>query len=335
MQFVDIAIFAHNEQEQISRLLEDLSQQTLLADADTRLRIRVLCNGCSDDTFAVAEAAVSRLPELRAVCDVRDLPQPGKSRTWNAFVDQLPPDSDFVVFVDGDIQLRDTNALLHLIEDLRGDSAVAITSRPQKDTQSLRRRPLLRFIAESVGRVHRDGPIAGSLYAVKTAAIRNVRLPVPCLTEDAFLSACLVTGIFSHEGRPALVKASSRVSHWFKTPETLRQFFAHDVRIAVGTELNAALFSTLWEAESNEQRYQLLSRFSESSGIEESIVEHLRHPDRSSLKFRFALLRLFRRGNRSFISHIIHFPLRLVHFIYVLLVNNLARRKFQERRFQW
>lgn len=64
-----IVIPAHNEARVIRRLLE-----ALLVDTSD-VEIVVACNGCSDDTAAVARAIADRLP-FRVI----DLPEPSKAK---------------------------------------------------------------------------------------------------------------------------------------------------------------------------------------------------------------------------------------------------------------
>lgn len=336
MRYVDVAVFAHNEEESIGFLLADLSRQTLLGYADTNLRIRVLCNACRDQTVAVAQEAIKATRSLSGITLVDDFEQGGKSRTWNRFVSELPDNSDFCIFIDGDIRLPDGDALRGLLNDLGNSKAVAVTSRPLKDVRKLRRKPLLRAAASSISREHKDGPICGQLYAAQTNALRQIRLPVPCLVEDGFLSACLITGLFSHPAKRERVKASPMVSHYFEAPGSLQEFFNHDVRLALGRELNAALYSDLWAAQSIPERVALLQQFSESRGIERSVDEHFKHPERSALTSSIVLRQLTAVGNTDkFYRKILRFPFKLLHCFYKITVNQRAKRLFTKHQFQW
>ena len=333
---IEIAIFAHNEEDSIEFLIDDLARQSLLKQLGIKLRIRILCNGCTDLTVPIVRDSIAIRPPLVPITVVDDFKEGGKSRTWNRFIDELPDNSDFIIFIDGDIRIPDADALLNLLEDLLQSDAVAVTSRPLKDLHKIRRNPLLRAVATLIGSVHRDGPICGQLYSVKSEAVRQIRLPVPCLVEDGFLSACIVTSLFTDQGQPARVKASSRVSHYFETPGTLREFFHHDVRLALGVELNAALYSDLWAAESIQARVVILRQFAESSGIDRSIDEHMKHPEKRALigKKIFSRKLLGNRGE-SFPEKTLRFPFRLAHSLYMAQVRNRARILFNERRFNW
>lgn len=336
MSVVDIVIFAHNEEAGIGTLLEDLARQSILLHAHIKVRVHVLCNGCSDDTVARATEVVKSSKALSVIASVPNFAEGGKAKTWNRFVTEMPLDSVFVIFMDGDIHIPDTRTLENLLKDLETDGAsAAATSRPRKSMAKLRRSPLLRFATSAIGRPHRDGPICGQLYIVRSSEVRCIRLPVPCLVEDGFLSACVITGLFSHEGVASRVKASSHAWHYFDPPTSFREFFQHDVRLALGVELNAALYSDLWAANSIEARLVLLRAFAQSDGIEQSIATHLSVPNRSALKRR----NVFKvaRGDRSepLQRKFVRFPIRFAHGLYMEVVRRRARRLFRERCFQW
>ena len=335
MQCVDIGVFAHNEENAIADLLADLDCQTLVKDPNTELRIRILCNGCSDRTSEVAVHAVTNSTHLHPITVVNNFEAGGKALTWNRFVTELPDNSQFVLFIDGDIRIRDSATLSNLLEDLQRSDAVAATSRPIKDLRRIRWKPSLRMAAEFIVRQHKDGPISGQLYAVKSEAVRQIRLPVPCLVEDGFLSACLGTGLFSHPGQPERVKASLRASHYFETPGSLREFFEHDVRLSLGCEFNAALYSDLWAAETVKDRIALLSSFSQSSGIDRSLDEHERHPERSALNRKSILSGTWSSDRENMMMKLMKLAFRVLHSLYMESVRRRAMQLFKERRFQW
>lgn len=336
MRNIDIGVFAHNEETKIGELIKDLSKQTLINHPNNAaLRIRILCNGCTDNTVRVTRDALASSGQLSKVTFVDNFAESGKSRTWNRFVSEIGDESQYTIFMDSDIRIPDADALLNLIDDLEQSDAVAITSRPKKYLRKLRRKPLLYLAASTINREHRDGPIAGSLYAVRTEEIRHIRLPVPCLVEDGFLSACLITGIFSHQRRPERVKASDRVSHFFEPPGSISSFFRHDVRLALGCELNAALYSALWYSKTVSERTVLMAKFSETRGIDQCIVEHQKYPERSALPE----IRLLneKRSNKAQgrLRRLVHFPVTLAHKFYMSKVRERARKLFGRSQFTW
>ena len=336
LRHVDIAVFAHNEQESLPALIGDLDRQAVINDPDIELRIRVLCNGCRDRTVEVAKEAVAASMNLSPITNIDNFVEGGKALTWNRYVSALPENSHFVIFMDGDIRIKDINALSHLLDDLQqSEVAVAATSRPTKDLCRIRRNPLLRAATRLTGRDHRDGPICGQLYVVKASTVRQIRLPVPCLVEDGFLSACLVTGLFTHQGQPQRVKASPRVSHYFEVPGSLREFFHHDIRLRLGSELNAALYTDLWAAKSVKERIEILKQLSESKGIDFSIDEHQKHPERSALFGQKFLSPVFDNKKKKLFKIILNIPFHFSHCLYMVAVRHRAKKLFTERKFQW
>jgi len=334
MRHIDIGVFAHNEESEINALIGDLAKQSLINHPGIILRIRVLCNGCTDDTVRVARNAVAVNEQMVKITVVENFEKSGKSRTWNSFVSEIDGESHFTIFMDADIRIIDADALLKLIEDLAHSEAVAVTSRPQKDLSGLKFNPFLYLSANTIKREHKDGPISGQLYAVKTEEIRQIRLPVPCLVEDGFLSACLITGLFSHPGRPEKVKASHRVSHFFQPPKSIRAFFHHDVRLALGCELNAALYSNLWSAKTVKDRIVIMEQFAESVGVDQSIDVHQRHPERSALR-PLIILSVKKNKKNHGLSKIVRSPIFFAHNVYIKIVRYRAQKLFSERLFRW
>ena len=53
-------------------------------------------------------------------------------------------------------------------------------------------------------------------YAARTDSLSDILLPNPCLVEDGFLAACLVTGLFEHEPDEELVLAAPDVFHRYE-----------------------------------------------------------------------------------------------------------------------
>lgn len=133
MRYVDIGVFAHNEQESIPALISDLALQSICRDPGTQLQIHVLCNGCTDQTHDIAQGVLARSAELRPITILHSFLESGKALTWNRFADALPPHSDLAVFMDADIRFRDIHALSQLIDDLQQSTALAVTSRPIKE----------------------------------------------------------------------------------------------------------------------------------------------------------------------------------------------------------
>ena len=133
---IHIGIFAHNEQNRIAAVLRDLALQDLFARPDVSVRVFVLANGCRDATVRVANETLATLPAQVAQCfTVLDLPQGGKSRTWNHFVHDLGAGTDFIYCVDGDIRIPETRNLTRMLDCMDDPALWVVNSRPRKDLE--------------------------------------------------------------------------------------------------------------------------------------------------------------------------------------------------------
>jgi hypothetical protein len=95
-----VVIPAHNEQSVIGRCLEALTSATTKAAVPCSLEIVVVCNGCTDETAAVA----SRFPDLTVI----EIPEPSKVAALNAgdgVVTTFPR-----IYLDADSELSNQSA---------------------------------------------------------------------------------------------------------------------------------------------------------------------------------------------------------------------------------
>ncbi len=335
MNIINIGVFAYNEQENIANIINDLDLQSVMTNGLFQLSVQVLCNGCTDKTVPIAITSVERCKNINKFTEVKDYKVGSKSITWNKFINSNIEGSDFIICIDGDIRIHDQDAIINLIHDLDNSNSYALTSRPMKKLDKLNRKPLLKVATKIAGAEHVDGKICGQFYAVKTDNINNIQLPNPCLVEDGFLAACLITSLFTHEGDPKLIKASQSVCHEFEVPGSLKEFFYHDVRILLGCELNAAYYSFLWEATDVKERIEILNSFSKSDKINDCIEEHLKHPERSALKKQKYFDFLFRIRSENMLIKIAKLPIRFLYVVYINAVKGRAKRLFIERTFFW
>jgi hypothetical protein len=329
-----LGVFVHNEEHTVGRCLQDLREQQLRGEVE--LRVFVLCNGCTDASVSVARRAAEAWAGLtdRSI-EVLDLPEPGKSRTWNRFVELADDDqADVAVCVDGDIRMRGVTALVDLVGELRDPSISAAVSRPVAVFPREAPRHLPRLF-ENTKTEHADGAIVGSFYAARMDRLREIRLPVPCLVEDGFLAACLITDLFSQDGEHRLVRASKRVSHEFEAPTSVAAFFRHSVRVVLGTEMNAALFTPLWAAPTREARRDLLRGFARGEGLDEAFRIH----DRQISSRHFGTTRFWRDFAEETLGDVRgsprKAPLRLAKRAYLGAVRARAWKLFRERTFVW
>jgi glycosyltransferase involved in cell wall biosynthesis len=235
---VDLGIFAHNEAAGIAAMVAGVQAQTLAPDVD--LRLLVLANGCTDDTAALAR---------RAGADVADLPQGGKSRTWNRFTRDLSRrDADILIFADADITLADSDALVRLITGLTQRPALwVLNSQPMKDTALRGPRTLVERLAlkASGGLDDWRTAICGQLYAMPAVRARAFQLPIGLPVEDGFLRAMVLTDGLTAPEDVTRIDGADGVRHIYASESSLSALIRHQERIVIGSAINAALFAHL------------------------------------------------------------------------------------------
>nr|WP_082400904.1 glycosyltransferase [Gemmobacter sp. LW-1] len=234
---VDLGVFAHNEAAGIAAMVARLKAQVV---PDIDLRILVLANGCTDDTVARA---------LAAGAEVADLPEGGKSRTWNRFVHDLSrPGAGVLIFADADILLPEPDALARLVNALQARPGLHVmNSRPVKDIvadpQGLGWQD--RLIAMAGGTLDDwQTAICGQLYAMPAACARLRWLPAGLPVEDGFLRAMVLTDDLTAPEDLSRIGGAD-VWHIYESERSLAGLIRHQVRIVIGSALNMAAFGAL------------------------------------------------------------------------------------------
>lgn len=235
---VDLGIFAHDEAAGIAAMVAGLRAQAVPPGVD--LRVLVLANGCHDDTAARARAAGA---------EVADLPEGGKSRTWNRFVHDLSrPEADLLVFADADISLPEPDALARLILGLRDRPALwVLNSQPVKDLALRGPRTLVERLALKAAGGLDDWKtaICGQLYAMPAARARAFHLPIGLPVEDGFLRALVLTDGLTAAEDFSRIDGLDGLRHIYASETTLAGLIRHQERIVIGSAINAALFAHL------------------------------------------------------------------------------------------
>lgn len=254
---IDIGIFAHDEAAGIADLLAGLASQDILATPGIDARVIVLANGCTDATVAVARAAAD------GAVEVADLPQGGKSRTWNRFVHDLSrPDADVLMFCDADIEWPAPDMLRRLCQGLVAQPALQVlNSQPVKDTVHRPENLSLtdRLIAAGGGGLDDwKSAICGQLYAMPAAAARRFHLPVGLPVEDGFLRAMILTDALTEDGETlARIDGLDGVFHLYASERSIAALIRHQTRIVVGSAVNAATFAWLRHLPASERHAEL------------------------------------------------------------------------------
>jgi glycosyltransferase involved in cell wall biosynthesis len=190
MTRAQVAIFAHNEERRIAGCINSLP---LTSDA---FEFHLLVNGTSDRTAAIARGLTGHLPHFH----IHDLPEGGKARTWNHFVDHLFDEAaPAVLFVDGDAEvlpgsLEAMTETLAATPDTNGVNALPVAGR----AQDAYREQMLE-----------DHGLFGALYGLRGDFLKRlkasgIRLPIDLIGDDGLIAALAKTDL---QGE----------SHWDKT----------------------------------------------------------------------------------------------------------------------
>lgn len=240
MARISIIILCKDESQRIGECLSSLADQSLLRTGNL-IEVLVVPNGCTDNTPAVAEASRAVFSSLGNVAfRVEELKQGGKSRSWNIAVHQLSdPAADYLVFLDGDIELAHDQVLERLFETLVSHPSLEVVSgKPTKESARKSDQNILERLSlsasEATGYVN---VINGSCYVAKAAPLRQVWLPNDLPGEDGFLNAVVTTEGFTAPHVVENVRQPAAPTHFY-APETLSGFFHHERRIIVGTIIN-------------------------------------------------------------------------------------------------
>lgn len=269
---VDIGVFAYNEGMGISRMVHRLAAQDLTGlDA----RIVILANGCTDATVALATEAARGTG-----IEVLDLPLSGKSRTWNSFVHQHSrPDTDVLVFADADIDFPAPDCLARL--------ARGLTQRP--DLWALNSQPLKDIVVNPVGLGLQDKlivaatgglddwkrAICGQLYAMPATVARRFNLPIGLPVEDGFLRAMILTDGLTEDEDFSRIDGLDGLSHIYESERSVHALLRHQVRIVVGSAINAAAFAFMRKAPVENRHAMLREAASDSEWLPAMIRSQL------------------------------------------------------------
>jgi len=246
---VSIGIFAHNEAENILAILTNLNSQNIFGNAEFNVKVYLLANGCSDRTASIAtEFLLNKQHDYDL--NVIELERGGKSRTWNFFVHEvIQEESDYVIFMDADIILDDPSTLNSLATFMERRVDIAGSSSLPRKNISTEKKPNLiqKMIAAGGGTSGHDlkTAICGQLYVLRTAAAKNLYLPIDLPVEDGFVRHAIITSSFSEVVDESLIDQCANVSHLYESEKTVAGLIRHQVRIVVGSAVNAALFAML------------------------------------------------------------------------------------------
>lgn len=248
---IDVGVFAHNEEANIAELIKGLGKQDIFAKPDISIAVHILANGCSDQTVACAQEAVSNLPaSVEYAFRVHDFPAPGKSRTWNTFVHkQSNSESDLLILMDGDIRIHVPDALSRLVSAFIVRPNLHVNnSRPVKNLELINRKLGLveRMILSGGGSLNDwRKSICGQLYAIRADVARGLWMPIGLPVEDGFLRAMVLTDCLSRAEDLDRIDGEEDVWHEYESENTISGLVRHQQRIIMGSAINAMLFAVI------------------------------------------------------------------------------------------
>lgn len=251
---ITIGILAHNESELIGRTVRSLFEQSVFSGVGAALPgaqwdIVVVPNGCKDDTHVQAEQALRAACANTATPDVSwrvvSLERAGKSHAWNKLVHEIAaPHTDAFLMIDADIEFGHPETIANSVQRLRSDDhAWTVVDTPLKDFHrkshhTWLEKQSLRVSKESLA----DGAgIAGSFYVMWARRMRSIWMPIDLSVEDGFLHAMVITDGFRQDPDYSRVVRADNASHYYEGLTRIRDIVNHEVRLTIGTVLNAYL----------------------------------------------------------------------------------------------
>lgn len=208
---ISIGLVAWNEAVSIGLTIESIFSQNLLRrhhEGVERIELAILANGCTDDTIAVADAALRKhLASCRlgyVTATVYDLPGPDRPGAWNEFVHRISSkQSDYIVMMDSDIYFDNPDSLWNLVNGLQEDpSAYASATSAIKDVAQQKRKSLLDRACLVMTDMMRTAAaprphLTGGCYCGRAAFWRRIELPLGMKGDDAFLSRMVTTSLLT------------------------------------------------------------------------------------------------------------------------------------------
>lgn len=253
---VSIGILAWNEAAMISRTVQSLFAQTLLAQprADVHA-VEVVCvpNGCTDETATIAQRMLAdcaaRCTNRKVTWRVCEVETPGKSNAWNRYVHEFAdPAADYLFLMDADIWSNEPETLWLMVRMLEAAPCADLAvDTPMKHIALKSRKGLLDKASLAISELSKAGPakVCGQLYCGRSRVLRAIWMPIDLTLEDNFVHRMVVTGGLTHEADFDRIVSVPGASHVFEAYTHPRDVFRHEKTIAIGSHLNAILYEWL------------------------------------------------------------------------------------------
>lgn len=261
---ISIGIIAWNEAASISRTIESIFEQDILyLESDIISHVQIVClpNGCTDDTAEQARLAFARFSSNARIpveTIVHEVSIPSKVNAWNVFVHEASdPSADYLVLLDGDVRINDSQSLRSMILSFQLNSEARIVgARTIKHLASKRSFNPLHHISLGASEIRASMPgcFAGCFYCAKADALRAFRLPNVLIGEDVFVGAMIITDYFTQPRNVNRIITAPNASVLFEAYTAPLKVFKNLKRRQVTIAIDAILFDRLW-SESTEKMH--------------------------------------------------------------------------------
>tara|TARA_R110000787_G_scaffold46612_8_gene113022 strand:+ start:12599 stop:13633 length:1035 start_codon:yes stop_codon:yes gene_type:complete len=248
-KIVDIGVFAHNEENNICRIIEELAKQNECLSNKYSVRIFILANGCTDNTAKNASELINSDAFYESF-ELINCEQGGKSRTWNKFVHNISRnEATHLIFCDSDIWFTISNILLELCEKLSNNQKLSVvTSKPIKDLQlnSENLSIIEKLILSSGGSLTNwKKSICGQLYVTRANIAKSMYLPIGLPVEDGFVRAMIATKSLTQMEDLSQFDGDDEYFHIYSSEKSITKLIEHQVRIVIGSSINACIYTYL------------------------------------------------------------------------------------------
>ncbi len=239
---VAIGIPAHNEEKNITRLLDSISQQKQTTFKLSS--ITVFCDGCTDKTAEIVARAQGKNPLLKLVNDGRRVGQAARLNQLYA-----KSTSDITIALDADIVLTALDSLEKLVEPFQdptvglvGGNNLPLPPRTLFEKVVTSYELTWRMITKLVNDGHNVHNHPGCMSAARQQFVSSMTIPAEAVANDHWLYFAMIKAGHAFRFAPGAVSA-------FRVPGTLRDYLLQTARFLHSNRNVTNSFSQLSQVE--------------------------------------------------------------------------------------
>lgn len=247
-----IGILAHNEAGVIGRLLQDLSQQSVMQTGFTGLSVHICIvpNGCTDTTAQTSRVALAGLDLPKHVeWSVVELEPAGKTSAWNAFVHEISPDdADYLLFLDADVSLPQHDLIERSVAMLVDYPEAWVVSDESRNVFPEGSGPsLMKFLAPLFAATASGKPsgICGQFYCARARRLKSLVLPAGLLSQDGFIRAMILTSALTTTEELNRIQRVPDAYHLHPAYATLSRRYRYEKRQMVSVVVFRSVYKFL------------------------------------------------------------------------------------------